>query len=390
MNRRTGSRLWILAALGIAGGCQLDRPGDGGDGVVSVSIPLTVTDVARIVASVTGTGIAAPITSDLVIGGPPPAASGVIRGVPAGTERRVTLEGYPALAGSPEADVAIYRGTATVDVVAGGTTAVSITMLPVNGEVQVTAAIPNDADLAAIDHVTVAVTGPRIAQAPTYYLTPALATGTASGIAAGIPVGSERRFTVTTHAAGGAALHSGTASAPVTETGTAVSVALANVTGVGNVSVGGSFCVPDCTGLVCGSDGCGGSCGGCPPGIACVSGVCAPAQRYAMTTSAAPLGAGPPIDTVNVDDDIWIAVNGATIVDDTDGIISNLTVEFDARPGDVIHVVARNGVLGPAAVSPLYLHRLSDGAVQVLDAAGVPYATPAPGEVFYDASFTVH
>ncbi len=34
-------------------------------------------------------------------------------------------------------------------------------------------------------------------------------------------------------------------------------------------------CVPNCQGLVCGSDGCGGSCGDCPPGENCQSGTCA-------------------------------------------------------------------------------------------------------------------
>jgi hypothetical protein len=33
--------------------------------------------------------------------------------------------------------------------------------------------------------------------------------------------------------------------------------------------VGGDTCVPDCTDLVCGSDGCGGSCGDCPDGEVC-------------------------------------------------------------------------------------------------------------------------
>lgn len=35
-------------------------------------------------------------------------------------------------------------------------------------------------------------------------------------------------------------------------------------------------CVPDCTSLECGDDGCGGSCGVCQPGEACNSGTCVP------------------------------------------------------------------------------------------------------------------
>ncbi|MBM4371499.1 MAG: hypothetical protein FJ098_07580, partial [Deltaproteobacteria bacterium] len=37
---------------------------------------------------------------------------------------------------------------------------------------------------------------------------------------------------------------------------------------------GCAACEPDCTGAVCGSDGCGGSCGGCPPGYGCSEGQC--------------------------------------------------------------------------------------------------------------------
>ena len=33
--------------------------------------------------------------------------------------------------------------------------------------------------------------------------------------------------------------------------------------------------VPSCVGAVCGNDGCGGSCGACAPGAACVAGACA-------------------------------------------------------------------------------------------------------------------
>jgi MYXO-CTERM domain-containing protein len=34
------------------------------------------------------------------------------------------------------------------------------------------------------------------------------------------------------------------------------------------------FCEPECTGLICGSDSCGGSCGECDPGLTCVAGDC--------------------------------------------------------------------------------------------------------------------
>ena len=34
-------------------------------------------------------------------------------------------------------------------------------------------------------------------------------------------------------------------------------------------------CIPNCAGKECGEDGCGGSCGGCPDGVACEAGLCA-------------------------------------------------------------------------------------------------------------------
>ena len=37
---------------------------------------------------------------------------------------------------------------------------------------------------------------------------------------------------------------------------------------------GGCQCKPSCAGKECGSDGCGGSCGGCPGGLLCSSGIC--------------------------------------------------------------------------------------------------------------------
>jgi MYXO-CTERM domain-containing protein len=46
--------------------------------------------------------------------------------------------------------------------------------------------------------------------------------------------------------------------------------------GWGETCVNGSCmgCVPDCEGKVCGDDGCGGSCGSCPPGVICVANQC--------------------------------------------------------------------------------------------------------------------
>ena len=35
-------------------------------------------------------------------------------------------------------------------------------------------------------------------------------------------------------------------------------------------------CVPNCEGLECGADGCGGSCGECDEGVLCAEGICTP------------------------------------------------------------------------------------------------------------------
>ena len=63
----------------------------------------------------------------------------------------------------------------------------------------------------------------------------------------------------------------------------------------GTVDDGGSedVCTADCTGRLCGDDGCGGSCGSCPSDVACIEGQCAdprcpsgfvaiPAGRFSM------------------------------------------------------------------------------------------------------------
>src|SRR5690606_30289201 len=42
-------------------------------------------------------------------------------------------------------------------------------------------------------------------------------------------------------------------------------------------------CVPDCTGSVCGDDGCGGTCGGCRDGLVCEAGQCFPDAQTEVT-----------------------------------------------------------------------------------------------------------
>ncbi|MCB9785324.1 MAG: hypothetical protein H6744_01405 [Deltaproteobacteria bacterium] len=52
------------------------------------------------------------------------------------------------------------------------------------------------------------------------------------------------------------------------------------------------LCAPDCGGLACGDDGCGGSCGSCGEGEACLDGACVEEQGIAGNTCASPFEVG--------------------------------------------------------------------------------------------------
>ncbi len=66
--------------------------------------------------------------------------------------------------------------------------------------------------------------------------------------------------------------------------------------------IGASSCTPNCSGKVCGSDGCGGSCGICSSGLSCVFGACVenPSIIYAIFASAGSGGSISPSGTVAV------------------------------------------------------------------------------------------
>src|ERR1700679_4038724 len=83
-------------------------------GTVSISFPLSDSDVVRVNATITGAAISTPISQDLAIGGTPMTASGAISNIPAGTGDVITVTAYPA---DPESTVDIYSGQATVDIV---------------------------------------------------------------------------------------------------------------------------------------------------------------------------------------------------------------------------------------------------------------------------------
>src|SRR5947209_8532472 len=55
----------------------------------------------------------------------------------------------------------------------------------------------------------------------------------------------------------------------------------------GGGSGGGAGCVPMCSGIVCGDDGCGGACGACPADQLCQAGACMPLGANTLVVDAA-------------------------------------------------------------------------------------------------------
>ncbi|MGH2532154.1 MAG: hypothetical protein ACRDJW_07570, partial [Thermomicrobiales bacterium] len=100
---------------------------------------------------------------------------------------------------------------------------------------------------------------------------------------------------------------------------------------------------------------------------------------------------------LTVDDDIRIIVNGTTVVDDNDGVITTYPpFNLSLNNGDQLCVAADNVIAGRRRITPYQLLRPSDGAVQVLDPVGVDFLEipfgPHPvvlGE-FYNQCFTVN
>src|SRR5258706_8888300 len=187
------------------GPCTTCKEGTGG---VTIGFALTSADVVRVVASITGSGIPTPITSDLPTAGS--TASGVIRDIPVGAVRTVAISAYPALAGDPEGAVVISRGQTDVAIDAGQLATASITLLPVLGDVAVSATFPaGDIDVPRVHHVSVVATGARISAPTTFYLTPNLTAFTAAGTAQKTPVGISRVITVKSFTSDGTLLHQG-------------------------------------------------------------------------------------------------------------------------------------------------------------------------------------
>lgn len=264
--------------------CADCAPGTGG-----VEIALTMPaggGIGRVTATVSAPDIQPAITQDLTLAGVSPVvATGVIANVPAGTGRLVTLE---ARAVSPEQDLVVFRGAGTTDVAPGLVPSLRVTLRPVVKDLPVGARFPaSGAALAPVHHVAVAVSGARIAAPATFYLSLDAAQGLATGTVSAVPVGASRTVTASAFDAGGALLYQGSADTAVLEGAPSpeLVVSLASV-GAGGIGVIGTVCVPVCGAAVCGDDGCGGSCGGCPPAEACSGGACVATSDPAQATTA--------------------------------------------------------------------------------------------------------
>jgi hypothetical protein len=111
--------------------------------------------------------------------------------------------------------------------------------------------------------------------------------------------------------------------------------------------------------------------------------------------AAAVLSGGPEgTETLGVDDDFEVYVNGTLVYSDADDEANQYPpVQLGSVvDGDLIRVVATNSCYygGPVQISPLYLHCTATGAKQVLDPDGMPtQGGYGPCDVFYDKTFVV-
>ena len=96
-------------------------------------------------------------------------------------------------------------------------------------------------------------------------------------------------------------------------------------------------------------------------------------------------------DTIFVDDDLTVLRNGNVVFKENDeGSSTVLPISFRARRGDVLRIRARNAQ-SCIELSPLYLHRVSDGNVRKLH-RGIPFDCSSAASrvgVFFDKRYTI-
>lgn len=97
-------------------------------------------------------------------------------------------------------------------------------------------------------------------------------------------------------------------------------------------------------------------------------------------------------ETIGVDDDLELRLNGVTIYRNADQFATELpAIAFSADYGDQLRVIATNSIIfgGHEGIDPLYLHCDATGDIQVLDPVGIDIPSGPPGEVFSDRTFII-
>ena len=103
-------------------------------------------------------------------------------------------------------------------------------------------------------------------------------------------------------------------------------------------------------------------------------------------------GGTSPTETIGVDDDLELRLNGVTIFRNADQFATELPpIAFTADFGDQLGVIATNSPIygGHEGIDPLYLHCDATGDIQVLDPVGIDIASGPAGEVFSDRTFII-
>ena len=134
MSRTTfGPAAALLACLVGSGACSLDRPTEATEGeatlFVTADLSAAAVIVATVVVEVTAADIATPLVFNLPIVGV--TASGTIT-VPAGLQRTLTMRAFD------DQGVETHSGSGTLDVVAGTTATVSVTLDELTGDLDIT------------------------------------------------------------------------------------------------------------------------------------------------------------------------------------------------------------------------------------------------------------
>ena len=120
--------------------------------------------------------------------------------------------------------------------------------------------------------------------------------------------------------------------------------------------------------------------------------VAAAAPMYCPAGALTLSGGTSPTETIGVDDDLELRLNGVTIFRNADQFATELPpIAFTADFGDQLRVIATNSFIfgGHEGIDPLYLHCDGTGAMQVLDPVGIDIPSGPPGEVFSDRTFVI-